>query len=106
MAKRFVSFLKNLRRETNLKNGETLTNNAKAELMAQIEQMKGKMPSIQEGIDAVKGVPGRIPDDLLRNRVRDVIARYEKFTGVDEIMVLQKTVVEAQVFFFFNFHSQ
>lgn len=102
MAKRFVGFLKKLKGETNLKNGETLANNTKAELMSQIEQLKGRIPSIREGIDAVKGVPGRIPDDLLKNKVRDVITRYEKFTGVDEIMVLQKTVVEAQVIYLCN----
>lgn len=33
----------------------------------------------------------------ITNRVQELVHRYEKFTGVEEIMAIQTTVVEAQV---------
>lgn len=49
----------------------------------------------------------RLKYETVTKRVRDIVSRYEKFTGVEEIMALQNTVVDAQVrnphiYFFFN----
>lgn len=35
--------------------------------------------------------------ETVRQRVRDIVSRYEKFTGVEEIMAIQNTVIDAQV---------
>lgn len=36
--------------------------------------------------------------DAVSKRVKDLVSKYEKFTGVEEIMAIQNTVVDAQVF--------
>lgn len=37
--------------------------------------------------------------EAITKRVQDLVTKYEKFTGVEEILALQNTVVEAQVRF-------
>ncbi|KAJ8707679.1 hypothetical protein PYW07_011356 [Mythimna separata] len=38
----------------------------------------------------------KLKNETVSKRVRDIVNRYEKFTGVEEIMALQNTVVDAQ----------
>lgn len=45
----------------------------------------------------VSEIAERIKNETVAKRVRDIVTRYEKFTGVEEIMALQNTVVDAQV---------
>lgn len=33
----------------------------------------------------------------LTNKVKEMVSRYEKFTGIEEIMAIQNTVIDAQV---------
>lgn len=35
--------------------------------------------------------------ETIAKRVKELVTRYEKFTGVQEIMAIQNTVIEAQV---------
>lgn len=86
-----------------------------ADKLRQIAQrLKDKvhLPNVANGRDTVfaKYTPTtRVSDiadkfkyDTVSKNFRDIVSRYEKFTGVSEIMALQKTVVDAQVSFFFS----
>lgn len=44
----------------------------------------------------VTEIAERLKNETVAKRVRDIVNRYEKFTGVEEIMALQNTVVDAQ----------
>ncbi|KAJ8706305.1 hypothetical protein PYW08_010931 [Mythimna loreyi] len=44
----------------------------------------------------VTEIAEKLKNETVSKRVRDIVSRYEKFTGVEEIMALQNTVVDAQ----------
>lgn len=51
----------------------------------------------------VSEIAEKLKYETVSKKVRDIVSRYEKFTGVEEIMALQNTVIDAQVrcgFFF------
>lgn len=48
-------------------------------------------------VPRVSEIAEKLKYETVRNKVREMVARYEKFTGVEEIMAIQNTVVEAQV---------
>lgn len=43
----------------------------------------------------------KIKNETLGKRIQELVTKYEKFTGVEEIMAIQNTVVAAQVSFFY-----
>lgn len=45
----------------------------------------------------VSDIAERFKHEAISKRVRELVNRYEKFTGVEEIMAIQNTVIEAQV---------
>lgn len=45
----------------------------------------------------------KFKQENITKKVKDLVSKYEKFTGVEEIMALQNTVIDAQVGFFKNF---
>lgn len=45
----------------------------------------------------VTEIAERLKSETVTKRIRDIVSRYEKFTGVEEILALQNTVVDAQV---------
>ncbi|KAL0858784.1 hypothetical protein ABMA27_011253 [Loxostege sticticalis] len=44
----------------------------------------------------VSDIADRFKHEAISKRVRELVNRYEKFTGVEEIMAIQNTVIEAQ----------
>lgn len=42
-------------------------------------------------------IADKLKKESLSIRVRELVSRYEKFTGVAEIMAIQNTVIDAQV---------
>lgn len=45
----------------------------------------------------VNEIAEKFKTETLSKKVQELVSKYEKFTGVEEIMALQNTVVEAQV---------
>lgn len=85
----------------------------KLRLMAQRLKDKVHLPQVSAGsrekVDQiltrynpavkVNEIAEKFKTDTLSKRVQELVSKYEKFTGVEEIMALQNTVVEAQVTF-------
>ncbi|XP_022120549.2 mitochondrial potassium channel [Pieris rapae] len=46
--------------------------------------------------ERVSAMANRFKQETVVNKVKEIVNRYEKFTGIDEIMAIQNTVVEAQ----------
>ncbi|XP_026322574.1 uncharacterized protein LOC113232152 [Hyposmocoma kahamanoa] len=44
----------------------------------------------------VNEIAEKFKTDTISKKVQELVSKYEKFTGVEEIMALQNTVVEAQ----------
>ncbi|CAH1642293.1 unnamed protein product [Spodoptera littoralis] len=44
----------------------------------------------------VSDIADKLKYDTVSKNLREIVSRYEKFTGVEEIMAIQKTVVDAQ----------
>ncbi|KAH9628759.1 hypothetical protein HF086_005384 [Spodoptera exigua] len=75
--------------------------------MAQRLKDKVHLPHLANGRDTiftkytpatkVSDIADKFKYDTVSKNLRDIVSRYEKFTGVDEIMALQKTVVDAQL---------
>lgn len=47
--------------------------------------------------ERVSAIANRFKQEAVVNKVKEMVNRYEKFTGIEEIMAIQNTVVEAQV---------
>lgn len=47
----------------------------------------------------VSEIAEKFKHESLTNRVKELVSRYEKFTGIEEIMAIQNTVIDAQVCF-------
>lgn len=45
----------------------------------------------------VTEIAEKLKYETVTKKVRELVSKYEKFTGVEEIMALQNTVVDAQV---------
>lgn len=51
----------------------------------------------------VSEIAEKFKNGAISTKVQELVTRYEKFTGVEEIMAIQHTVVEAQVICIFLF---
>lgn len=45
----------------------------------------------------VSEIAEKFKHESITNRVKELVSRYEKFTGIEEIMAIQNTVIDAQV---------
>lgn len=45
----------------------------------------------------VSEIADKFKQETITKRVQELVSKYEKFTGVEEIMAIQNTVIEAQV---------
>lgn len=61
---------------------------------SKLAQYKIYVPAVPAA--KVGEIAEKLKYETVTNKVREIVARYEKFTGVEEVMAIQNTVIDAQ----------